>query len=118
MPQKDETKRREASAERVRRYRAKRALQKGVTLEQGVTSLSEAEGVTAPLSVTTGVTLPPEWQNVVNFLHKDPGNLEKLQRIAGSLGRNAEEVRFGVSGPTMDEIGRTISILPPRIGKR
>ncbi|KKL95917.1 hypothetical protein LCGC14_1849730, partial [marine sediment metagenome] len=39
-------------------------------------------------------------------------NLERIQRIAGSLGKHAGEVRFGPYGPTLEEVGKLIGTQP------
>ncbi len=39
--------------------------------------------------------------------------LERIQRIAG--GKHSEHIRFGINGPTLEEIGSIISVLPPLI---
>ena len=106
MPIKDPEKRKEAARERQQKHR------KGVTM--GVTS----EGVTGQ-----GVTedIPKAWANVRDFIRAESSssmpNLEKLQRIAGSLGKNAHEVRFGLYGPTLEDIGNTIGVLPPLVSR-
>jgi len=98
MPQSKEAKR-EATRERVKRYRAK----KDVTLNY----------VTPSVVVTPDVTpLPSEWQVVKDFISRESNskmpNLEKLQRIAGSLGKYADEVWFGEL--SMGDIGRVIGV--------
>lgn len=64
--------------------------------------------------------LPKEWQHIVSYISRDvpetePNKmpyLERLQRIAGSLGHNAGDVWF--SGLTMQDVGETIDTLPPK----
>ncbi len=114
MPYKDEEARKEAGRERIRRYRA---LHQGVTLEQGVTEPVVSEGVTS-LSGVTG-TLTGPWLTVAEHINTPcPGmpNLERLQRIAGSLGKYADQGWYGLGGLTMEDIGRVIGTLPPMIG--
>lgn len=54
----------------------------------------------------------PAWQSVANFINRDSNtkmtNLEKLQRIAGSLGKYADGVFMG--DLTMGQIGRVIGV--------
>jgi len=47
----------------------------------------------------------------------DMPNLERLQRIAGSLGKYADMVFYGQDGLTMADIGKVIGTLPPVYGK-
>ncbi len=56
-----------------------------------------------------------DWEPLKDYLRQDtrPGDmshLERLQRIAGSLGKLSGEVRFGLEGPTFQEIGDTIGV--------
>jgi hypothetical protein len=44
-------------------------------------------------------------------------NLERMQRIAGSLGKYTDDVWYGDKGLTMGDIGKVIGTLPPLIGK-
>ena len=83
----------------------------------------------APQCDTLSVTLDPDlsrtnvtpydWEHVKEFIQRPPNskmpNLEKLQRIAGSLGKNADAVWFG--DLTMQDIGAVIGTLPPAISK-
>lgn len=109
---KDKEKQKEVNRERVRRYREK---QKGVTSE-GVTE----EGVTPPVTPS-----PVDgWPDVKAFIERESlgmPNLERLQRIAGSLREHklspvgggpsypaSKDVWFGVSGLTMEDIGSVI----------
>ncbi len=118
MAYKDKEAQREASRERIRRYRA---LHKGVTSEQGVTDPSVSEGVTLGQGVTSGVTgsLTGPWLTVAEKINTPcPGmpNLERLQRISGSLSKYADQVWFGLGGLTMSDIGKVIGTLPQMIG--
>ena len=114
MPYKDPEKQREANRERIRRYRDK---QKGVTSDVVCNTLDvtpQAQGITKT-SVTpcNPLVIPETWQVVRDFISRPTegmSNLEKLQRIAGSLGRNADEVWFGLMGLTMGDIGRVIGM--------
>ena len=122
--------RRALQRERTKRYRGKN---KDVTLEatEDVTlvndvTLCNAEGVTLPQDVTlpcNAVTpCNDPWQHIKEVVQrKEPPEtmpyLERLQRVAGSLGKNAGEVRYGVHGLTFEDIGNVIGILPPVIGK-
>ena len=73
------------------------------------------QGRVKPVSNLTGQDvkpIDPEWQHVKDWLLADPGvgmnRLERLQRIAGSLGKLADDVWFG--GLTMGDIGRVIGV--------
>ncbi len=106
MPYKDEEARKEAGRERIRRYRALHS-------EQGVTDLSLSEGVTSLSGVTGDLTGP--WLAVAEHINTPcPGmpNLERLQRISGSLGKYADQVWYGLGGLTMSDIGKVIGTLP------
>jgi hypothetical protein len=51
------------------------------------------------------------WPDVMAYILREGprmANLERLQRIAGSLGKQAGEVWFGISGLTMEDIGEVI----------
>ena len=53
------------------------------------------------------------WADVIAYLNEpDHGmpNLERLKRIAGSLGKRAGEVYFGISGLTLEDIGAVIGV--------
>ena len=55
--------------------------------------------------------IDPDWQHVKDYILSEcPGmpRLERLQRIAGSLGKYADDVWFG--GLTMGDIGRVIGV--------
>lgn len=53
-----------------------------------------------------------DWQPVKAYIskpdHEGMSNLERLQKVAGALGNRAEDVRFGLSGPTFKEIGKLL----------
>ena len=128
MPYKSKEDQRTAAAERMRRMRSK-----GVTTDvtPGVTPCGLGVTKKSP-PVTPDVTPYPgePWNspgwNPTQYLAwyiqqpvpkgKMP-HLEALQRIAGSLGKHAGEVRFGVHGFTMEEIGGALGTLPPLIPK-
>ena len=66
--------------------------------------------------------LPPAWAHLVEYIQQPcPGmpRLERLQRVAGSLGKYANEVYFGIGDTALDmeQIGKTIGILPPMVGR-
>ena len=93
MPYKSTEQARQASKERMKRYR-------GVTL--GVTK----EGVTSQ-----GVTLPPTWE----YINKH--GLEKVQAIVTSLGKYAGEVFLGnVSAKQIRDVIGEHEALPRRVG--
>ncbi len=107
MPYKSKEEARVAARGRMRQWRAN----KGVTL--GVTKVGVTE---------QGVTrLPPAWQAVKDYITRptirEPSNLERMQRICGSLGKRADDVWFGFGGLTAQDIGEVIGILPPGVGK-
>jgi hypothetical protein len=62
--------------------------------------------------------IPSEgWRTVEAYISREgPAmpNLERLQRIAGSLGKYAGDVWFGLSGLTMRDIGEVIGTQPAR----
>lgn len=74
----------------------------------GVCVAAHHDGQHEVASQEAPVSLP-----LVRFLKADPRNLSKLQRIAGSLGKLAGEVRFGIDGPTFEDLGETIGVKPP-----
>lgn len=107
---KDKEQQREANRIASQRRREK---QKGMT--QGMT---ETEGMTQE-NITPVITPNPVdgWPDVKAYISREaPGmaNLERLQRIAGALGKRAGDVWFGVSGLTMEDIG---SVLGTKEGK-
>ena len=93
----DVTKRREASRLRMQKMRATR-----------VTPLED---------VTPDVTLSDPWEHVKEFISEpvtswvvggDMTRLERMQRIAGSLGKRAHGVWFG--DLTVEDIGKVIGV--------
>ncbi len=116
MPYRDEEQERLAARLRKQRQRAK-GVTEGVT--EGVTSQGVTEGVTLE-GVTEGVTdLTGPWLVVAEHINTPcPGmpNLERLQRISGSLGRYSDDVWYGLGGLTMSDIGKVIGTLPASIG--
>jgi len=72
-----------------------------------------------PTAKVAGDVLPDPWEHVKDFITRPSNskmpNLEKLQRIAGSLGKYAGEVWLG--DLTMQDIGEVIGTLPPAISK-
>jgi hypothetical protein len=101
---KDKVKQMEANRIASQRRREK---QKGMT--QGMT---ETGGMTQENPVTPS---PADgWTDVKAYISREAPNmpnLERLQRIAGSLGKNAGEVMFGVTGLTMEDIGSVIGTM-------
>ena len=92
----------------------------GITRPPKATGITEGitkEGITDTSNTqNTGKTLPPEWQAVKTFLTTPaPGmpRLERMQRIAGSLGKYQSEVFFGLGGLTVKDISGVIGELPP-----
>lgn len=105
MPYKDLEQAREANREKARRHRER----KKVTPDS-----NPLENVTP--TTTKIVTPNPSdgWKDVEAFISREsPGmdNLERLQRIAGALGKYAGDVWFGVSGLTMEDIGSVIGTM-------
>ena len=119
---KDKAAQKEATRERVRRYREKNSTRVTpiVTPIVTPTRVTPRDNVTPkPKNVTPYVTpiLPtePGWADVQAFILRDSprmGNLERLQRIAGSLGKYADDVMYGISGLTMLDIGEVIGTQP------
>ena len=73
--------------------------------------------VTPDLShpVTPAITLleGDPWADVKAYIERESprmANLERLQRIAGCLGKRAGEVYFGISGLTLEDIGKVIGV--------
>ena len=63
-----------------------------------------------------------DWRAVHAYLQRPQvgrmSQLERIQRIAGSLGKHAESVRFGVTtGPNFQEIGELIGTQPAFLTK-
>jgi len=120
MPYKDRLKQKEA----VKRAVAKsRVLQKGITVDESCNTLGVIPEAKPPKGITVDV-IPhghdPAWVHIKEFVQRQepPGTmpyLERLQRIAGSLGKNAHEVRLGAL--TLEDIGKVIGVMPPVIGK-
>lgn len=104
MPYRDKEQEREAARLRKQRQRSR----PDVTPSDVTPSAVE--------DVTPEVALPPEWAHVRDFIRSESSGmpkLERLQRIAGSLGKYADGVYFG--DLTMGEIGRVIGVLPPLV---
>ncbi len=60
-------------------------------------------------------TLTGPWLVVAEHINTPcPGmpNLERLQRISGSLGKYADQVWYGLGGLTMSDIGKVIGTQP------
>lgn len=75
---------------------------RGKPLQDGVASEDQTD------------VLPPAWAHVKDYISTPcPGmpRLERLQRIAGALGKKAGEVWFGEL--TMEEIGEVIGTIKP-----
>jgi len=120
MPYKSKEAQREANREAQ-----KRRYEKINLIPDKENLIPEAEvGITEKphtLEPHTQNLIPDPWQHVQEFIKRTepPGTmpyLERLQRIAGSLGKNAHEVRFGIF--TMEDIGHVIGTLPPVIGRK
>jgi len=84
----------------------------GVESPNGVESVG-VEFLPVIPSVTDRIPLDPAWEPVRAYLVQpsrvgDMTHLERLQRVAGSLGKLSGEVRFGIEGPTMQEVGDVI----------
>jgi hypothetical protein len=108
MAYKDKEKEREAARLRKQKQRMSRP-------KEDVTPL-----VTP--SIETVAELHPQdkaWAHVKEYIQSEsPGmsRLERLQRIAGSLGKYSDQVYFGVNSEglqlTMDQIGKVIGTQP------
>ena len=55
------------------------------------------------------------WQGVQTAIRR--GDLLKLKRVAGSLGDRADQVRYGLDGPTFERIGDVIGREQPAFGR-
>ena len=89
MPFRSKEKKREATKEAMRRLRGK--------------------------GITSGIT-DPHWQHLIDYINRpEPEGtmpyLERHQRIAGSLGKLADQVEWG--GLSVQEIKEVIGELPP-----
>lgn len=75
------------------------------------------ENVTPSVNVTPNVTpLDEAWQHVKDYISAPctgMNRLERMQRVAGSLGKNSGRVWFGFKGLTMADIGRVIGTQEP-----
>ena len=73
-------------------------------------------------SSDSNVNLPPEWQAVTKYLSRGD-NLDRMQRIAGSLNVTsrkvylADQVYFGIGGLTIADIGKVIGTQEARLPK-
>lgn len=102
MPYKNAEQARAAAAERQRKHR---------NVTPDTPKAVTPDGMSRP-----AVTPSDGWPDVEAYILRDSPrmpNLERLQRIAGSLDKYADQVMFGVSGLTMQDIGETIGSLPP-----
>uniref|UniRef100_A0A6M3JR54 Uncharacterized protein n=1 Tax=viral metagenome TaxID=1070528 RepID=A0A6M3JR54_9ZZZZ len=106
MPYTDKAKEREANKERARRYReAHKPTGPTVTPVTPVTpdnSRSNLDSMVIPSDALKAYISRPS-----------PGmaNLERLQRLSGSLGKYGSQVFMG--NYTIEEIGKAIGVLPP-----
>ena len=141
MPYKDPLKQKEAHLAAQKRYKERALVEKVSTERVSLASVDtqntgETPGVNQALK--RRAETDPQWAHIEEFISRPTlkgqmSNLERLQRIAGSLGKYASEVRFGYYGSitlakdspaqmrcgglTMEEIGKVIGILPPLQGK-
>ena len=95
------------------------AVRKAVAKHRGITP----EGITDTKVPSGGEhVIPPEWQAVKRYISR-PGNLDRMQRIAGSLGVTsnkvylADQVYFGIGGLTITDIGKVIGTQEARLPK-
>ena len=98
----------EAKKEYQREYMRKRRSNSGSNKTEGLTEENVRPVTPSPVD---------GWPDVKAYISREvPGmaNLERLQRIAGALGKRAGDVWFGVSGLTMEDIG---SVLGTKEGK-
>lgn len=106
MPYKDQSRQREANRLRMQKAR------QGNT-EPEVSPENVLPNVLPDVLLPDIRALPDAWAHVKEFISRparpgDKGNLEKLQLIAGSLGKRADQVWFGLGGLTMADIGQTL----------
>ena len=95
-----------ASKERMRRHR--NLVTPDVTPRQQAAARDEAR---QPETIEQG------WRDLESYIQRaGPAmpNLERIQRIAGSLGPNADAVQFGITGITVQDIGTTIGTQPAK----
>ena len=107
---KDKAAQREANRLKAQRHRERA---KGVTLLDS--NPQEIVTPVTPKYVTPNLPQEPGWADVQAFILRDSprmANLERLQRIAGSLGKYADDVQYGISGLTMLDIGEVIGTQP------
>ena len=99
----------EARRDYMRDYRKKKSVNPLEASDYGITGDNREDNVNR---------VDPAWEHVKEFIQRPSPrmpNLERLQRIAGSLGKNAHEVWFG--NLTMQDIGQVIGTLPPVLAK-
>ena len=108
MPYKDKEQQKEAVKRAVQKHR------EGITQEPAIPTEPDI-----PVIPDVIPKLSPEWAHVREFISRPQSgrmtNLEKMQRVAGSLGKNAGDVWVG--GLTMEDIGEVIETLPAAISK-
>lgn len=109
MPYKDKERQKEAVRKSMAKARGCETLDDNVK-PQSCETLNEVKPPVTPSPVDG-------WPDVKAYISREvPGmaNLERLQRIAGALGKRVGDVWFGVSGLTMEDIG---SVLGTKGGK-
>ncbi len=111
MPYKDKERQRQAQRDAMDRKRHVNPVNlKDVNL--GTCETFDVD-LTQPQGVCLIVIPSPKdgWPDVKAYISRESprmANLERLQRIAGSLGKCSGDVWFGVSGLTMEDIGSVI----------
>ena len=120
MPYRDKSKQQAANREAKRRQRADVIpCMVGDVIPTDVIPAKLEGDVIPAQNVIPCHTLPTEWAHLKAWL-ADPGQtgmprVERLQRLAGSLGKLGDEVEFG--GLTISEIGKVIGVKGPLYSK-
>jgi len=124
MPYKDIEKRREA----VRQSKAKRRetpekpqglpaeMEETPELRETPVDTKGSETLETPMEIPETpipLNVPDNWKPLKAFIQRPSNNpkmtnLEKIQAIYRNLGKYADDVRYGVEGPTMGDIGRVL----------
>ena len=108
----DQEKKKQASRERVRRYREKA---KGVTSEEGVTPTVTSEGVTSPQGVTSGVTVPlgsldshmrRSWEIILAMWQANPDKVRAMVLPVCEVGGDC--TWWGCYGPSYSDVRRIL----------
>lgn len=111
MPYSDPEKQREANKRAMQRQREQaKGITEGITvvIPEPQNVIPDSHAAVIPSVELIDQQTGADWQGVRVALRRDPDNLARLQAVAESLGKFSGEVRFGLSGPTFDQIGKQI----------